>query len=181
MCSVLLAISLGSDLWFLIFSGFLLMFVTRQQRLIENMSGIWLQKHEEEELKGTWWQKEDKAFRKHQLSADEAAMMLGMLLTALLSTGLPFPAQVYIPGAALASRQASHCESDLCREKQCRAKGTWAALGMERSWNPQQFCLLDWLAENSDLTTKSIFSPPSLVFAEVSGLLLCKQSSLLLL
>lgn len=43
--------------------------------------------------------------------------MLGMLLPVLLSTALPFQAQISISGAAFASRQASHLESDLRREK----------------------------------------------------------------
>lgn len=45
-------------------------------------------------------------------------MMLRMFLPLLLSTVLPFQAQTYVPGAALASRQAAHLESDLGREKE---------------------------------------------------------------
>lgn len=53
-------------------------------------------------------------------------------------------------------------------------KGGRALLGLERSWNSPQVCLLGWLASTSVLAIKSI-SPPSLVFAEVSGLFLCKE------
>jgi len=100
--------------------------------------------------------------------------MLGMFLPVLLSTILPFQAQSYIPGAALATREASHLESDLCREKQHEAKEpepswVWSGAGASRR-------SVYWagLQQTSVLATKSI-SPPSLVFAEVSSLFLCNE------
>lgn len=118
------------------------MFVISQQRLIESMSGTRLQKHGKEGLKGIRRQEEGKAFRKHQLTAGEAATTPRMFVLVLLSAVIPLPSTNTRSWAALASRQASNLESDWCR-KIGEDKETRAPLGPERSWNPEQNCLLD--------------------------------------
>lgn len=143
----------------------LLMFIIRQQRLTESMWGIQLQRHGEEEWKGTQCQDEDEAFRKHQLTAGKAAMMLRIFLPVLLSSVFLFQAQIRVAETGLTSRKI--IRNQICAQI-IQGKGNRAPRGLE-SWDFQQVSLLVWPAANRVLANKSI-SSATLGFAEASGL-----------